>query len=209
MTGYELTSEQSRVYTFIIRYRQQTGFPPTVREIAQGLGYKSPNNVRQHLRLIEQKGFIRLLAGKARGIEITSFEENVPDEVEDGVSVPLIGTVAAGKPITAIENVDGYLTLDKSIFKGEGLFALRIKGDSMNGMGILNGDMVVVRKKSTAEHGEVVVVVIDGDATLKRFIKEGNRILLRAENPAYSDIVLSAASSIQIAGKLVGVIRKY
>lgn len=209
MTGYELTSEQKRVYSFITRYRQQTGFPPTVREIAQGLGYKSPNNVRQHLRLIEQKGFIRLLAGKARGIEITSFEENVPDEVEEGVSVPLIGTVAAGKPITAIENVDGYLTLDKSIFKGEGLFALRIKGDSMNGMGILNGDMVVVRKKSTAEHGEVVVAIIDGDATLKRFIKEGNRILLRAENPAYSDIVLSSASSIQIAGKLVGVIRKY
>lgn len=209
MTGYELTSEQKRVYSFIIRYRQQTGFPPTVREIAQGLGYKSPNNVRQHLRLIEQKGFIRLLAGKARGIEITSFEENVPDEIDEGVAVPLIGAVAAGKPITAIENVDGYLTLDKSIFKGEGLFALRIKGDSMNGMGILNGDIVVVRKKSTAEHGEVVVVVIDGDATLKRFIKEGSKILLRAENPAYSDIVLSSSSSIQIAGKLVGVIRKY
>ncbi len=209
MTGYELTSEQKRVYSFIIRYRQQTGFPPTVREIAQGLGYKSPNNVRQHLRLIEQKGFIRLLPGKARGIEITSFEESVPDEIDEGVSVPLIGAVAAGKPITAIENVDGYLTLDKSIFKGEGLFALRIKGDSMNGMGILNGDIVVVRKKSTAEHGEVVVVIIDGDATLKRFIKDGNRILLRAENPAYSDIVLSSSSSIQIAGKLVGVIRKY
>ena len=209
MTGYELTSEQKRVYSFIIRYRQQTGFPPTVREIAQGLEYKSPNNVRQHLRLIEQKGFIRLLAGKARGIEITSFEENVPDEIDEGVAVPLIGAVAAGKPITAIENVDGYLTLDKSIFKGEGLFALRIKGDSMNGMGILNGDIVVVRKKSTAEHGEVVVVIIDGDATLKRFIKEGSKILLRAENPAYSDIVLSSSSSIQIAGKLVGVIRKY
>ncbi len=208
MTGYELTSEQKRVYSFIIRYRQQTGFPPTVREIAQELGYKSPNNVRQHLRLIEQKGFIRLLAGKARGIEITSFEENVPDEDDESVSVPLIGAVAAGKPITAIENVDGYLTLDKSIFKGEGLFALRIKGDSMNGIGILNGDIVVVRKKSTAEHGEVVVVIIDGDATLKRFIKEGGKIILRAENPAYSDIVLSSSSSIQVAGKLVGVIRK-
>ncbi len=209
MTGYELTSEQQRVYSFIVKHRQQTGFPPTVREIAQGLGYKSPNNVRQHLRLIEQKGFIRLQAGKARGIEITSFGQNEPDEVDESVSVPLVGTVAAGKPITAIENVDGYVTLDKSIFRGEGLFALRIKGDSMNGMGILNGDIVVVRRKSTAEHGEVVVVIIDGDATLKRFIKEGGRVLLRAENPAYSDIVLSSASSIQIAGKLVGVIRKY
>lgn len=208
MSLYELTSEQQRVYSFIVKHCKDTGFPPTVREIAEGLGYKSPNNVRQHLRLIEQKGYIRLLAGKARGIEITSAASE--DRFEDeSTSVPLIGTVAAGKPITAIENVDGYVTLDRSIFKGEGLFALKIRGDSMTGMGILNGDIVVVRRKSTAEHGEVVVVIIDGDATLKRFIKEGGKILLRAENPAYSDIVLSSINSIQIAGKLVGVIRKY
>lgn len=210
MTVHELTSEQQRVYSFIIKHRQQTGFPPTVREIAEELGYKSPNNVRQHLRLIEQKGFIRLMPGKARGIEITAAAAVEEYETYDeSCSVPLVGTVAAGKPITAIENVDGYVTLDKSIFKGEGLFALRIKGDSMTGMGILNGDIVVVRRKSTAEHGEVVVVIIDGEATLKRFVKEGGKLLLRAENPAYSDIMLSSMNSIQIAGKLVGVIRKY
>lgn len=208
MSSFELTSEQQRVYSFIIKHRNTTGFPPTVREIADGLGYKSPNNVRQHLRLIEQKGYIRLLAGKARGIEVTSSVSN-DRNIDEETSVPIIGTVAAGKPITAIENVDGYLTLDKSIFKGEGLFALKIRGDSMTGMGILNGDIVVVRKKSTAEHGEVVVIIIDGDATLKRFIKENGKVLLRAENPAYSDIVLSSLNSIQIAGKLVGVIRKY
>ena len=123
--------------------------------------------------------------------------------------VPLIGNVAAGKPITAIENIDGYVTLDKSIFRGEGLFALRIKGDSMTGMGILDGDIVVIRKKQSAENGEVVVVIIDGDATLKRFIKKDGKVFLHAENPAYPDIVLSSASSIQVAGKLVGVIRKY
>ena len=101
------------------------------------------------------------------------------------------------------------MTLDKSIFRGEGLFALRIKGDSMTGMGILDGDIVVIRKKQSAENGEVVVVIIDGDATLKRFIKKDGKVFLHAENPAYPDIVLSSASSIQVAGKLVGVIRKY
>ena len=209
MAPYELTPEQHRVVGFIIKYRSESGFPPTVREIASALGYKSPNNVRQHLRLIEQKGFIRLLPGKARGIEIsaTLAAEEFGEEVDEGV--PLIGSVAAGKPITAIENVDGYVTLDRSIFRGDGLFALRIKGDSMTGMGILNGDIVVVRKKAQAEHGEVVVVIIDGDATLKRFIKEGGTIKLRAENPAYEDILLDPGSSLQVAGKLVGVIRKY
>jgi repressor LexA len=209
MSPYELTSEQQRVVSYILRYRTENGFPPTVREIATSLGYRSPNNARQHLRLIEQKGFIRLLPGKARGIEISAAlaAEEYNEEHDQGI--PLIGSVAAGKPITAIENVDSYLTLDRSIFKGEGLFALRIKGDSMCGMGILNGDIVVIRKKSQAENGEVVVVIIDGDATLKRFIREDGKIKLHPENPSYEDIVLDPESSIQIAGKLVGVIRKY
>ena len=209
MAPYELTAEQQRVVSYIIKYRAENGFPPTVREIAAALGYRSPNNVRQHLRLIEQKGFLRLLPGKARGIEITATFAAGEYGEEEQQGVPLIGSVAAGKPITAIENVDGYITLDRSIFKGEGLFALRIKGDSMNGMGILNNDIVVVRRKSQAEAGEVVVVIIDGDATLKRFIKEQGVIRLRAENPAYEDIVLDPGDTVQVAGKLVGVIRKY
>ncbi len=146
MGGNELTAEQERVVSFIQKHRQQTGFPPTVREIAEALGYRSPNNVRQHLRLIEQKGFIKLLQGKARGIEVTAPESDNEIEV-DGVGVPLIGSVAAGAPITATENIEGYITLDKSIFRGDDLFALRIRGDSMCGIGILNGDIVVVKKK--------------------------------------------------------------
>jgi len=205
MPSQKLTPEQERVFTFIVKHRQETGFPPTVREIAEVLGYKSPNNVRQHLRLIEQKGYIRLLPGKARGIDISTFTENTNSE--DGNSVPILGTIAAGKPITAIENIDGYLTLDRSVFRGEGLFALRVRGDSMTGMGILNGDIAVLRRKIQAEHGEVVAVIIDEDATLKRFIRENGAVLLRAENPAYSDIILSSLNSIQVIGKLVGVIR--
>jgi len=216
MAQYALTSQQQRVLSFMLEYRAKNGFPPTVREIASSLGYSSPNNVRQHLRLIEQKGVIRLFPGKARGIE---FHPNVhcdpiPDEnqereenIEQGV--PLIGSVAAGSPITAIENIEGYVTIDRTLFRGEGLFALRIRGDSMTGMGILNGDIVIVKSQSQASHNEVVVVIIDGDATLKRFIRENGTIRLRAENPQYEDIVLDPASSIQIAGRLLGVIRKY
>ncbi len=208
MGGAALTSEQDRVLSFIRKARDETGVPPTVREIADALGYKSPNNVRQHLRLIEQKGFVRLLQGKARGIEII---QQAADDFEpdlDAMGVPLIGAVAAGAPITAIENVEGYITLDKSIFRGDDLFALRVRGDSMIGVGILNGDIVVVKKKDTAEHNEIVAVVIDGDATLKRFIKRDGGLFLHAENPAYEDIELQSVSSIQIAGKLVGLIRK-
>jgi repressor LexA len=211
----KLTFEQQRVYNFMLSFRDKNGFPPTVREIAAGLGYKSPNNARQHMQLIEQKGYIRTVPSIARGIEflneaapVEKLENVVEEEVEEH-GVPLIGSVAAGLPITAIENVDGYITLDRSIFRGNDLFALRVKGNSMTGMGILNGDIVVVRKKSNAENGEVVVVIIDGDATLKRFIRDRDMVLLRAENPDYADIVLSSVNSIQVAGKLVGVIRKY
>jgi repressor LexA len=213
----KLTAEQQRVHDFMQAFRKENGFPPTVREVAAALGYKSPNNARQHLLLIEQKRYIRIIPGIARGIE---FREDIDakskiaveereTEIETERGVPLIGSVAAGLPITAIENINGYITLDRSIFKGDDLFALRVKGDSMTGMGILNGDIVVVRKKSTAQNGEVVVVIIDGDATLKRFIRDRDTVLLRAENPSYSDIVLTSVNSIQIAGKLVGVIRKY
>lgn len=202
----ELTSEQQRVYSFIVKHRGETGFPPTVREIAVELGYKSPNNVRQHLRLIEQKGFLRLLPGKARGIEIIAAADD-SGEQEDGV--PLIGAIAAGKPITAIENIDGYLKLDRTIFKGEGLFALRVKGDSMSGIGILDKDIVVVKPKIHAEDGEVVAAIVDEEATLKRFFKRGDHVILHPENPAYQDRVFTSANSIRIAGKLIGVIRKY
>jgi repressor LexA len=205
---HELTAEQNRVFSFIVRHRAETGFPPTVREIAEKLGYKSPNNVRQHLRLIEQKGYIRVLAGKARGIEVLVAVQDYGDQEEEE-GVPLVGSVAAGRPLTAVENISGYVKLDRTIFKGEGLFALRIKGDSMTGMGILNGDIVVVRQKQYAENGEVVVVIIDGEATLKRFFKYSDRVVLHPENSSYEDMVFSSNNLIQIAGKLVGVIRKY
>jgi len=217
-----LTPEQSRVLNHIIEYKGKHGFIPSVREIAQELGYKSANNVRQHLRLIERKGHIRIAHGLARGIEILSnkgqgqaqsIRSNIPAQAGEWEEqrenqIPLVGLVAAGTPITAVENLEGYLTLDRTIFRGEDLFALRVRGESMKEIGIFNNDIAVVRKKSTADNGEVVVAIVNDEATLKRFIKKSDHIVLRAENPSFKDIIVGDGEEVQIAGKLVGVIRK-
>jgi repressor LexA len=204
MTG--LTAKQEQVYSFIVEGKRLNGFPPTVREIAEGIGCSSLNNIRQHLRLIEKKGYIRIVAGKARGIEVKTLF--APVTYDNGVDVPLVGRVAAGTPITAEENIEGTVTLDRTLFKGDGLFTLRVKGDSMKEMGVFDGDIAVVRQKSSASNGEVVVAVIEGEATLKRFFKRDDAIVLHPENQAYEDIVITAPQSVYIAGRLVGVIRR-
>lgn len=201
-----LTDEQSRVLSFIVQHQRDKGAPPTVREMCAAMGYRSLNNARQHLRLIERKGYIRVLKGLARGIEllIRSQEERGENEV----LVPLVGAVAAGRPITAHENIDGHITLDRNLFKGDGLFTLRIKGDSMEGIGVLHGDIIIVRQQATAQDNDIVVAIIDGEATLKRYIRKDDHIILRPENPKYEDIVVPAGQDVWIAGKMVGVMRK-
>jgi repressor LexA len=206
MQPVNLTSEQQRVFSFIVDWRSRTGFPPTVREIADGLNYRSANNVRQHLRLIEKKGWLRVVSGKARGIDVKAPFTPIGDD--NGFEVPLIGRVAAGTPITAEENVEGTVTLDRTLFKGDGLFTLRVRGESMKEMGIFDGDIAVIRQKPSADNGEVVVAVIEGEATLKRFFKRDEAIVLHAENAAFEDIVIMQPKSVYIAGKLVGVIRR-
>jgi repressor LexA len=202
-----LTPEQQRVLDCISDHQKRAGMPPTVREIAAALGYRSINNVRQHLRLIQQKGYIRLRQGIARGIEILVGLAQELDGTE-AVDVPLVGVVAAGAPILAVENIQGYVSIDRRIFKGEGLFTLRIKGDSMKGIGVLDGDIIIVRQQTTARQNDIVVALIEGEATLKRFIREADRIILRPENPNYSDIVVHSDRELMLIGKMVGVMRK-
>ncbi len=202
-----LTDTQERVYRFIIDWKECRGFPPTVREIADGLGFKSINNVRQHLQLIEKKGFLRISSGKARGIDITAQFGKVASG--NGVEVPLIGRVAAGSPIVAEENIEGTVTLDRTLFKGDGLFTLRVRGESMQDIGVFDGDIAVVKQQPGAADGEVVVAIVDGEATLKRFFKKNDAIVLHAENPTFKDIVVTSPKNVFIAGRLVGVIRKY
>ena len=202
-----LTKVQERVYLFIKEWTKKQGYPPTIREIAAGLKYKSANNVRQHLRLIEKKGFLSLSQGKARGIEITTQFGAVAQD--GGRVVPLIGTVAAGTPIVAEENIEGSITLDRSLFKGEGLFTLRVRGESMREIGVFDGDIAVIKPQPSAANGEVVVAIVEGEATLKRFFKKDDRIILHAENPEFHDIVIASPKNVFIAGRLLGVIRKY
>jgi repressor LexA len=201
----KLTRIQNRILSFIIRQQKKFGAPPSMREIAEKIGCSSLNNVRQHLRLIEQKGYIRTFPNRARGIDVVvGYEEWEGNEVQ----VPLIGAVAAGTPITAEENIDGYVSLDRSIFRGKGLFTLRIRGESMKDIGVLDGDIVIVRQQDTAQTNDIVVAIIDGDATLKRYIRKRDHIILRAENPDYEDIVIKSSKGVWIAGKMVGVMRK-
>ncbi len=202
----ELTQEQNRIFGFLVECIRRLGAPPTIREIAEKFGYRSINNVRQHLRLIEQKGYIHLLKGKARGIELAVGVER---ELEGEFQVPLVGMVPAGKPVTAVENIDGYITLDHTMFKGDGLFTLRVRGDSMVDAGILNGDIAIIRQQRTANDGDIVVVMIDDDATLKRYYHRGSHVVLHPENERYEDIVVHSDRELAIVGKMVGVIRKY
>ncbi|MBN1982750.1 MAG: transcriptional repressor LexA [Chitinivibrionales bacterium] len=210
----ELTEQQSRVFSFIVRHHAERGVPPTVREIGAALGYKSINNVRQHLRLIAQKGHIRLTGKIARGIEIVSRLLPGPAIVTGQAgsalqrTVPLVGLIAAGKPITAHENITDYIALDGNLFKGEGLFTLRVTGDSMKGIGVLDGDIVIVRQQTDCQNNDIVVAIIDGEATLKRFLRQRECVVLHPENPLYNDIVIQADRQVEIVGKMVGMMRK-
>lgn len=203
-----LTKEQERVFRFIAEEQFNNGAPPTIREICFALGYKSVNNARQHLKLIEQKGYIRLTKGRSRGIEILVDTGLHNSSNNNELSVPLVGSIAAGAPIMAEENVEAEITLDRNLFSGDGLFTLRIKGDSMEGIGVLNGDIVIIRQQSTANNGDIIAAIIDGEATLKRYIRKDDHIILRPENEFYEDIIVPADQKVWIAGKMVGVLRK-
>jgi repressor LexA len=200
-----LTERQREVFEFIMdRQRQDTSIP-TVREIARHFGFSSPNAAAQHLRLIEKKGYIRLLKGRARGIVVPV---RAAEEGWRGIRAPLVGTVAAGRPITATENLEGHITLDRNLFSGDEVFALRVRGDSMIGVGIHDGDIAVIRRQPVAEEGQIVVLLIDGEATLKRFIRDGQNIILRAENPGFADIVIGPDEAmVEVIGKVIGIIR--
>jgi repressor LexA len=202
-----LTPTQRRILRFVTDDSSRSGVPPTQEEIADHFGYRSLNSVRQHLRLIELKGYIEILHGKARGIRVV-----LPPPRNDDASpgIPLVGRIAAGEPILAEHNIEAELALS-ALFGAVGrLFALRVQGDSMTGAGIVDSDIAVLEKTSDVESGEVAAVRLDDDATLKRVIKKSDHLILRAENPNFPDRIVRAGSQsvCQIEGRLVGVIRQ-
>ena len=194
----ELTSMQQRIYEYIASCIREQGYPPSVREIGEAVGLKSPSTVHFHLKHLEEAGVIEKGAGKGRAITLT-----VPTVPED--KVPIVGNVAAGSPILAEECIEDYLTFDTG-GHGDEYFALRVRGESMLNAGILPGDLVIVHRQATCSNGEIVVAIIEDEATVKRFSKQNGHIWLLPENEAYSPIDGTYA---QILGKVSAVVRRY
>lgn len=194
----ELSKMQQQIYDFLVSYIRSRGYPPSVREIGEAVGLKSPSTVHFHLKHLEEAGVIEKGAGKGRAITLTA-----PPLPED--KVPIVGNVAAGSPILAQECIEDYLTFDTGGRSGE-FFALRVRGESMLGAGILPGYLVVVRRQETANNGEIVVAMIEDEATVKRLSRKNGRTWLMPENDAYSPIDGTYA---QILGKVAAVIRRY
>lgn len=194
----KLTDKQQQIYDYIVAFQKDQGYPPSVREIGEAVGLKSPSTVHFHLKHLEEAGVIEKGAGKGRAITLTT-----PPASED--RVPIVGNVAAGSPILAEECIEDYLTFDTGGRTGE-YFALRVRGESMLGAGILPGDLVVVRRQPTANNGEIVVALLEDEATVKRFSQKNGRVWLLPENDAYSPIDGTYA---QILGKVAAVVRRY
>jgi repressor LexA len=201
---HELLSEkQSDILNFIKKQIREKGYPPTVREICAGVGLSSTSTVHGHLERMEKKGIIKRDKTKTRAIEIVEDSFNR----KELINIPLIGTVTAGVPILAFENIEDTFSIPSGYVKStKELFMLRIKGESMIEAGILNGDLAIIEKDNTAENGEIVIALIDNDATLKRFYKEKDHIRLQPENSSMDPIIVKDCT---ILGKLVGLYRKY
>ena len=196
----KLTSRQQQVYNFITHYLDQYGFAPTLQEIAVHLEIRGNLGVLRHLAALEKKGYIRRTSGSSRGIVILGRSSCS--------SLPVVGSVAAGPLSEALEHIDDYLHVDATLIKGAGSFVLRIRGDSMIEAHISDGDLAVVRPQATADNGDIVVAMVDNEATLKRFYQEEGQIRLQPENFRLQPIILSAADGdVTIIGKVTGIIR--
>lgn len=201
----ELTRRQRHVFDFVQTHAVSTGSAPTLEEICRKFSYKSTNSARQHLRLIAQKGYLRLLSGRARGIQLISKSSSQ----HAVILVPLVGRIAAGDPIEAIENVEATFPVPGKFWRGDKLFALRVNGDSMVDAGIFDGDIAIVNSQPVANNGEIAAVVIGDDTTLKRFFHSEKGVRLHSENSNHPDLHFDRAGSdtIRIAGVLVGIVR--
>jgi len=202
MSTIPLTDRQTRLLRLIEDSLAKRGYVPTLQEMAHAMGIASLHGVKRHLIALERKGYLRRFPGRRRAIEV--IQRIVPLEG----NVPILGRVAAGRPLLAVENQEGALSLGPSLLGKGTHFALRVQGDSMIGEGILEGDYVIVRQQDTADPGEIVVVLLGEEATVKRLRKEGKKLFLEAANPAYAPIPLTQqSSSPQILGAVVGVYR--
>ena len=198
-----LTERQQQVLDFITTYLDTHGCPPTQREISEHINAKGTVTAIRHLDALEQKGYIQRREGSSRSIVVAGRGTG-------SVSVPIIGRVRAGQPTLAVEEIEGYCSLDKSWVSGNGCFFLRVVGDSMIEDHIIDGDLALIRPQVTADDGDIVVAMIEEEATLKRFYRDENMgcVILKPSNPAYPELVV-APEDVTIIGKLLKTIRNY
>ena len=208
-----LTARQQEIWNYLVEYVDGHGYPPTVREIGERVGLASPSTVHAHLANLERAGLLRRDPTKPRALELIGRQKEAPTpaqpEREDLQRLPLLGEIAAGGPLLADQNVDEYLAVPEPLARGGEEFLLRVKGDSMINAGILEGDLVVVRRAQTASDGEIVVALAGDDetsdeATVKRFFRENGRIRLQPENDELEPIY---AEHVQVLGVVTGVFR--
>lgn len=198
-----LTKRQSEVLDLIRDNITNTGMPPTRAEIARILGFKSPNAAEEHLKALAKKRVIEILPGTSRGIRIINDVEDAPS------GLPLIGKVAAGEPILAQEHIESHYKIDPTLFNPHCDYLLKVTGESMKDIGILDGDLLAVHRAQSARNGEVVVARVDDEVTVKRYKHDGDMVFLHAENDDYNTIIVDLKEKqFNIEGLAVGVIRK-
>lgn len=206
--GYgKITDKQREILEYIKKEILNKGFPPSVREICEAVKLKSTSSVHAHLETLEKNGYIRRDPTKPRTIEI--LDDNFNLLRREMVNVPVIGTVTAGQPILAVENIESYFPIPAEIMPNKQCFLLHVQGESMVNAGILSGDQVLVQQQPDAENGDIVVALLDDSATVKRFFKEEGHYRLQPENDTMDPIIVEQEEPFQILGKVFGVFRMF
>ena len=201
----QITDRQREVLTFISDFTEENAYPPTVREIGEHFGV-SIRAVQDHIAALQKKGYISSCQKRSRSLKVLIDERKKEPAIYVN-RVPLLGTIAAGKPLLCEENLDGYVTLTEPFIRpGKSYFALRVRGSSMTGAGILEGDLAIIEQAATAVDGQIVVAVIDDAITLKRYYKEPTRVRLQPENPSFQPIF---CQDVRIVGILSNLVRTY
>ena len=198
----KISSKQQEILEYIKQEILNKGYPPAVREICEAVHLKSTSSVHSHLETLEKNGYIRRDPTKPRAIEI--IDDNFNLTRREVVNVPILGQVAAGQPLLAVENIENYFPIPTEFMPNAETFMLKVKGDSMINAGIFNGDKILVQKQSDAQNGDIVVALVDDSATVKRFYKEDGHIRLQPENDFMDPIIVDDCS---IVGKVIGLIR--
>lgn len=208
----DLTDRQQAILDFVAAQIEAQGLPPTLAEIADAFGFKQTRGAHKHLLALETKGHLTLLPGKARGIRLQGRNRATRTDahgrrLESGLSLPVLGRVAAGAPIGADADIERHLLLDRAMFFPTPDYLLKVKGDSMIDDGIFDGDLIAVHRTNVAENGQIVVARIDGEITVKRFKRSHDRITLLPRNPDYAPIVVAPDADFAIEGLYCGLVR--